>query len=312
MSKEMKFKVILIGLVFSLGCADKKRESIQTTVEDKTVVASDTFKREGHIFFKEYFGEGGNLVTEEDKTYFEKDDHDEILVQVKLKTLNSRLVDVPDYKLNLTAYKSTAKKYDKTIWQINIEGQAPVGIWGDFKKYYKTADYGCCSTEDGYRLYDLQTGKYFLSHTGDLQYINYPTWNYTGYQARLSTTFDSKSSKAIIGNLYYIEIDANSDKTVVNTYDVYCENRVEDIRFLRTPKFEIKAKEHLKTEGFFQQFNLFKDGQQITQLDTAEYYLVLEYDTKLRVLTPVDKELVPQNQLATDLELSKDLHIKRR
>lgn len=167
MHKKMTDKLILIGLLICFGCANKKVESNQGLEEIKSAIPSDTFKLEGQVIFKEYLGEGGNLVTEEEKTYFEADDHEEILVQVKRKTLNPRLADIPFYKLNLRAHKTTAKKYDKIIWEINNEGQAPLGIWGDFKKFYKTTDYGCCSTENGYRLFDLQTGKYFLSHSGD-------------------------------------------------------------------------------------------------------------------------------------------------
>lgn len=309
----MTDKLILIGLIICFGCADKKEESNPDVGQSKTEILNDTFKVSGQVILKEYLGEGGNLVTEEEKTFFETVDHEDFLIQIKQRTLNPRLTDVPFYKLNLQAYKTTDKKYDKKLWEINNEGQAAVGIWGVFKKYYKTAEFGCCSTEDGYRLFDLETGKFFLSHSGDLEYSHFPTWNYTGYQAGNSTTFDLNSAKEIIGNLYYIEIDANSDKTVLNTYDIYCENCLEDVRFEHTPEFEIKPKGLLKDEGFFQQFNLFKDGQPITKLDTADYYLVLEYDTKLRVLTPVvEKGLILQGQVSTDSDLSKDLRFKNR
>ena len=309
----MTNKLILIGLLICFGCADKKEESKPDVGQSKTEIPNDTFKVSGQVILKEYLGKGGNLVTEEDKTYFETVDHEDFLIQINQKTLNHRLTDVPSYTLSLKGFKTTSKKYDRSIWEIKNEGQKAIGVWGVFKKYFKTVGTGCCSTEDGYHLFDLETGKYFLSHSGDLEYSHYPTWNYTGYQARNSTTFNSNSAKEIVGNLYYIEIDANSDKTILTNYDIYCENCLEDVRFEHTPEFEIKPKELLKDEGFFQQFNLFKDGQPVTQLDTADYYLVLEYDTKLRVLTPVvDKGLVLQEQLTTNSDLSRDLRIKSR
>jgi hypothetical protein len=312
MHKKMTDKLILIGLIICFGCVDKK-ESKSDLGQSKTEMPDDTFKVSGQVILKEYLGQGGNLVTEEDKTYFETVDHEDLLIHINQKTLNHRLTDVPSFKLSLSGFKSTSKKYDKLIWEINNEGQKAVGVWGVFKKYFKTIELGCCSTEDGYRLFDLETGKFFLSHSGDLMYSHYPTWNYTGYQAGNSTTFDTSSPKEIVGNLYYIEIDANTDKTVLSTYDVYCENCLEDVRFEHTPEIEIFPKEVLKDEGFFDRFNLFRDGEVITQLDTAEYYLVLEYDTKLRVLTPViDKGLILQGQLTTDSDLSRDLRIKSR
>jgi len=309
----MTDKLILIGLIICFGCAGKKDESKPDLGQSRAEVPNDTFKVSGQVILKEYLEEGGKLVTEEDKIYFETVDHEDLLIQVNQKTLNHHLTDVPSYKLRLSGFKSTSKKYDKLIWEIKNEGQKAIGVWGTFKKYFKTVDTGCCSTEDGYRLYDLETGRYFLSHSGDLNYSHYPTWNYTGYQAGNSTTFDSNSAKETIGNLYYIEIDANSDKTILTNYDIHCESCLEDVRFEHTPEFEIKPKGLLKDEGFFQQFNLFKDGQPITQLDTADYYLVLEYDTRLRVLIPViDKGLILQGQLTTDSDLSRDLRIKSR
>lgn len=313
MHKRMTDKLILIGLIICVGCADKTEGAKSNIEQSKTEIPSDTFKVSGQVILKEYLGEGGKLVTEESKTYFETVDREDLLLQVSQRTLNHRLTDVPGYELDIKGFKTTSKKYDKLIWEIKNEGQKAVGVWGVFKKYFKTVDAGCCSTEDGYRLYDLETGKYFLSHSGDLDYYHYPTWNYIGYQAGNSTTFDSNSAKEIIGNLYYIEIDANSDKTIVTNYDIYCENCLEDVRFEHTPEFEIKPKGQLNDEGFFQQFNLFKDGQQVTQLDTADYYLVLEYDTKLRVLTPVIATgLILQGQLTTDSDLSTELRIKSR
>ncbi len=313
MHKQMTDKLTLIGLIFCFGCADKQEESKPDLGQPKVEIANDTFKISGQVILKEYLGEGGNLVTEENITYFEAVDHEDLLLQISQKTLNHRLTDVPGYHLSVKAFKTTSKKYNRLIWEIKNEGQKAVGVWGVFKKYFKTIDAGCCSTEDGYRLFDLQTGEYFLSHSRELVYSHYPTWNYTGYQAGNSTTFDLNSKKGIVGNLYYIEIDANTDKTVLNTYDVYCENCLEDVRFEHTPEIEIFPKEVLKDEGFFKRFDLFRDGEVITQLDTADYYLVLEYDTKLRVLTPViDKGLILQGQLTTDRDLSRDLRIKSR
>jgi hypothetical protein len=309
----MTNRLILIGLIICFGCSDKKDESKPDLGQSKTEMSKDTFKVSGQVILKEYLGESGKLVTEEDKIYFELVDHEDLLLQISQKTLNHHLTDVPGYHLNVKGFKTTSKKYDKLLWEIKNEGQKAVGVWGVFKKYFKTVDLGCCSTEDGYRLFDLETGKYFLSHSRDLEYSHYPTWNYTGYQAVNSTTFESNSTKGIIGNLYYIEIDDNREKTFLNNYDVFCENCLEDVRFEHTPDFEIKPKGQLIDEGFFQQFNLFKDGQPITKLDTAEYYLVLEYDIKLRVLTPVtEKGLILGEQLTTDSDLSKDLRIKNR
>jgi hypothetical protein len=309
----MTDKLILIGLIICFGCADKKDVSRNDLGQSKTEISNDTFKVSGQLILKEYLGESGKLVTEEDKTYFETVDYKDFLIQIHQKTLNHRLTDKPDYKLNMKAFKSTTKKYDKLIWEINNEGQTAIGVWGVFKKYFKTVDTGCCSTEDGYRIFDLETGKEFLSYSGELEYSHYPTWNYTGYQAGNSTTFDSNSPKEIIGNVYYIEIDGNSDKTLLNKYDVYCANCLDDVRFEHTPKFEIKPKGLLKDEGFFQQFQLFKAGELVTQLDTAEFYFLMEYDIKLKVLTPVtDKGLILKGQVTTDIDLSKDLQIKSR
>ncbi len=309
----MTDKLILIGLIICFSCADKKEESKPDIGQSKAETPNDTFKIAGQVVLKEYVGEGGRLVTEEEKTIFETVDHEDILVQAKLRTINPRVVDKPDYKLNLKLFKTSLKKYDKLMWEINTEGQTPEGIWGVFKKFYKTSDTGCCSEEDGYRLYDLETGKEFLSFSGELKYTHYPTWNYTGYQAGAATTFDIKSLKEIIGNLYYIEIDANSDKTDLSRYDVLCNACLGDVRFEHTPEFEIKPKGLLKDEGFFHSYNLYQNGESLTQLDTADYYLTLKYDTRLVVLVPlVEKGLILSGQLSTDRELSKDLKIKSR
>lgn len=258
-------------------------------------------------------GESGNLVTEEEETSFLPVYNDDLLIHINQRTLNHRLIDKPDYKLNLRAFKTTVKKYDKLIWEINSEGQTAAGLWGVFNKYFKTVDTGCCSTEDGYRLFDLKTGKPFVSHSGDLKYALYPKWNYTGYQARGCTTFDFSLPEGIIGNLYYIELDVHSDKTVLNAYDIYCEHFHDDVRFEHTPEFEIQSKNLIKDNGFFQRFSLFKAGDLVTQLDTADFYLVLSYDTDLNVLIPViDTGFIEDEMFTTDSTLSKNLRIQQR
>lgn len=310
----MKSKLILIGLIISLGCSHKQEQSKPDLVQPESEMPKDTFRIAGNVILKEYLGAGGNLVTEEEKTYFETVDHQNILIKIKFKTINSRLVDKPDYKLNLKAYKTTSKKYDKLIWEINKEGQIPAGLYGISSKYFKTVDAGCCDTEDGYRLYDIETGKEFLTFTGDLEYSHYPTGNYVGYQAGNSTTFQVNAAKEIIANLYYIQMHPNTDKIDLSTYDIYCEScGTDDARFEHTPVFEIKPKGLLKDEGFFKSFSLYKNGEIINQLDTADYYLTLKYDSKLIVLTPVtEKGFTLTGLLSTDADLSKGLQIKER
>lgn len=121
-------KLLLVGLILCFGCADKKSESKPNLRQPESKIHNDTFKISGQVILKEYLGEDGKLVTEEEKTYFETVDHKDILLEIKLKTLNSHVVDKPDYKLNVKMLKSTAKKYDKSIWEVNNTGQTPLGV----------------------------------------------------------------------------------------------------------------------------------------------------------------------------------------
>ncbi len=112
MHKKMIDKLILIGRIICFGCTDKKGESEPGQEQSKkSEISNYTFKIVGNVILKEYLGEEERIVTEEEKTYFETVDHEDILIQIKQRTLNHRLADKPDYRLNLRAYKTPAKKY---------------------------------------------------------------------------------------------------------------------------------------------------------------------------------------------------------
>ncbi len=308
MTRKLLPLLLLLGC---FGCSKEKNASKPNPIIVEPAATNDTFKMIGQVILKEYPGKDGNLVTEEEKTWFETVDGENLLIQIQQNALNQRLVDKPDYHLNLKAFQTTSKKYDRLLWEISNEGQTAMGVWEG--KYFKTMDAGCCSEEHGYRLFDLKTGKMLLGYSGELAYTHELPWNYTAYQSNSATTFDAHSQKGLIGNVYCFNLPDDDEQTMLISYDIICETCMDNVTFEHTPEFEIKSKTLLEEEGFFRAFPLFKNGELLTQLDTAHHYLVLEYDAGLKILaTAIDKGIVTKELLSTDQNLSKALKIKLR
>ena len=161
-------------------------------------------------------------------------------------------------------------------------------------------------------MYNLENGKEFLRFSGNFVYSLIPTWNYIGYHSVSTTNFKRTENKSIIGTLYFLTANPNEKKQSLTIYTVFCKDC--DERMDHTPEIEPISKSRLAEKGFFKTFNLFQNGNPITRLDTAEYYISLKYDVTKTVIIPIDEgKLFHQDEiLSNDIDMSKDFKIERK
>jgi hypothetical protein len=310
----MKSNLFILFLLFIFSCSTKQ-EKVKTKVLAKSKNSTDTLGMSSSGSFKEYKDKYGNIESTEERTYFEKastKQHGDIILKIHLTSTTNKSWELPLYKLNVKAYGLSNDNYDKLIWEINTKDEFPLEIWGVFDNYLKTTTKGCCATEDGYTLYSLETGKKYLSYSGELKYSHLPTWNLVGFQAGFSTIFDTTSERNVIGNINHVLLDPNTKRNERTTFNILSKEYVDDIRYGHSPELEIKTKEQLYEEGLFKIHSFYQNGTLLNKIDTVDYYLTLKFDPKNNILIPFSKQnkLKVSEAFFTDQDLSSDFRIK--
>lgn len=306
-------KIFILGItvfVLILSCSSKNDKS--HNLNDSTNhMAKDTFYVEGKVSLKAYVTESGANVKEWDNSYFYLDsigkrkNKKSILIKSIEKVINQSN-EQPVKKLRIEAYESKDNVYNLLLWKIEENGVEPIGIW---ENYFQVKEQGCCAAEAGSVLYDLRNGKEFIRFSGDLKYV---FWSYLGYHSSSSVNFEPKGDTTIKGILYYLTTDFDEGIQKIFNYSVHIIDYA-NIQFERTPEMEVIGKASLIESGFFRAFSLFKNGEKLKSLDTADQYLKLTYGFKELVLVPFDeKNILNESELITsDQSLSKRISITK-
>lgn len=314
----MKYIISILIVFIGASCSTKKNngtESKKTDLDSISVtnVVNDInrFEIKGETFFKQYIDDQGQYITEQQKVTFDYGsdrNRNSVLTVSKLNSIFTGGYEQPDNKLNVKAYTSSESKYDRLLWELNIEDQEPVGIWG---KYFKTVFYGCCGAEDGYTLYDLATGMKFLTFS-EMKYSVSPYYMNYGYISSNTMGVTNSGDTTSIGQFYHIKENIKTNQDELTVYTTHSKSEDGELSF--TPEISLETKRQLKANGFFKSFNLFQKGDTLTRLDTADYYIVLKYYSPNRsILLPLDKNGLRASEfISNDKELSVDFEIKEK
>lgn len=314
----MRYLISILTIFTGLSCSTETNKDTESKKKDSDSISvssvvndKNRFEIKDETYFKQYINDQGQYITEQQKVTFDYGSDrskNPIFIVSKLNSIFIGGYEQPDNKLNVKAYTSSENKYDRLVWELNIKDQEPVGIWG---KYFKTVVYGCCGAEDGYTLYDLETGMKFLTFS-EMKYSVSPYYMNYGYFSSNTMGITNSGDKTSIGQFYHIKENIKTNQDELTVYTTHSKSEDGELAF--TPEISLETKRQLKATGFFKSFNLFQKGDTLTRLDTADYYIVLKYYSSNRsVLLPLDKKGLRASEfISNDKELSVDFDIKEK
>ena len=307
----MKYLISIAILLLGQNCSMDNKKLEEREKESLTTNLDDSFETSDSVFFKQYVNDNGQYVTEQQRVTFDNGSGKTKKYMFVVAKLNSKFIGGTEQainKLNVKAYTSNARTFDQLVWELNRDEEEPIGRWGD---YYKTVIYGCCGAEDGYTIYDLETGKEFVKFS-DLKYTAIPYYLNFAYLSSNTMGFQKPADKTIIGYFYHIKENLETNNDDLTSFTIHSKSENGEIAF--TPEMSLEHKSELKGSGFFKTFTLFQLGDTLKMLDTADYYISLKYyGDGRRLLMPLDRNgLREQEYFSNDKELSEDWTIKRK
>jgi hypothetical protein len=306
----MKFPFIVLMFTLLLFNCSKKQNDIKTN-HTSDLILDDSILFEGKYTFNRIFREDGQPIYTKEITDFYSAGGTEKKMVVKSTLFVTETPSwYPEYKLTLEGYELTNIK--EPVWKKEIENESPVGIWNG---YLQTVQFGCCSSEDGNTLYDLDTGNEVVKFTDRPRQAYLENVGYIFYHSVSATNFDHDQIKALDGIIYMTgPFSQNTPSLRAYTIQFTDSTYSNDVRFEHTPRFEVESKHELRYSGFFRAFNLFRKGAEMQKLDTADNYLKLVYASEHSILIPFDDQgnLLGSELVCTEKELSKYFLLSRK